>query len=88
MDLDVNVRVFAVSVVLGDEDSRRVEPLCGEGGAGHGCWKSIDRQLSNNPMHRQEGLAVAHLIVIVKCLLKRIQPRPLAPLLSPPSPNT
>jgi uncharacterized membrane protein YhdT len=33
MNLDVYERVFAVNVVLGDQDGRRVEPLRGEGTA-------------------------------------------------------
>jgi hypothetical protein len=31
MNLDVYERVFAINVVLGDQDGRRVEPLRGEG---------------------------------------------------------
>jgi hypothetical protein len=40
MNLDVYVRVFAVTIVLRDQDGRRVQLLCGEGAAWHGCDKS------------------------------------------------
>lgn len=42
MDLDIDVRVFAVGVVLGDQNSRRVELLCGERAAWHVCGREIN----------------------------------------------
>jgi hypothetical protein len=35
MDLDVYKRVFAIDVVFGDQDGRRIKPLRGEGAARH-----------------------------------------------------
>jgi hypothetical protein len=40
MDLDVDVRVFAVGIIFSDKDGRRVELLRGEGAARHGREKS------------------------------------------------
>jgi hypothetical protein len=40
MDLDIDIRVFAVSIIFSDKDGRRVELLCGEGATRHGREKS------------------------------------------------
>jgi hypothetical protein len=40
MDLDVDVRVFAVGIIFSDKDGRRVELLRGEGATRHGREKS------------------------------------------------
>ena len=40
VNLDIYVRVFAVSIIFSDKDGRRVELLCGEGATRHGREKS------------------------------------------------
>jgi hypothetical protein len=39
MNLDKYLRVFAIDVVLCDQDGRRIQPLCGEGAARHDCGR-------------------------------------------------
>jgi hypothetical protein len=54
MDLDIDIRVFAVSIIFSDKDGRRVELLCGEGATRHGREKSNGWQYPRRSMYRPQ----------------------------------